>query len=149
MCALTQRLAFEVAAKLRAEYPVLVRRLPRDQRRILDRHHPVPGGAGGGPAVEQNRAAIWPREAGDQVDERRLAATGRAHDNGELAGQDIERQILDDILPLPLLAVGFADVPDLDARLQRVPGRKAGNGAWLIDIVDLPGHQGVPICGSE
>src|SRR5262249_161087 len=149
MGALTKRDAFEVAAKLRPEHDVLVRCLPRDQRRLLEYHHPVPGGAGDAPAVEQNPPPIRPLEACDQIDERRLTATGRADDNSELSGQDIEREILDALLPLPLLAVGFADVLDLDAGLRCGPARKAGNGDWLIDIIDLPGHERCLFGGSE
>src|SRR5262249_46185915 len=96
MGALTKRHAFEVAAKLRPETDVLVRCLPRVRARLLKYHHPVPGGAGGAPAVEQNLTSIRPLEACDQIDERRLTATGRADDNSELSGQDIEREILDD-----------------------------------------------------
>src|ERR1700730_8703189 len=138
MGALIKRLAFDVAPKLRAEHDVLVRRLPRDQRRLLEYHHPVLGGAGDAPAVEQNLTSIRPLEARDQIDQRRLTATGRADDNSELSRQDIEREILDDILLLPLLAVGFAHLLYLDAGLRCGPASQAGNRGRPIGIIELP-----------
>src|ERR1700730_6883414 len=105
--------------------------------------------AGDAPAVEQNLTSIRPLEACDQIDQRRLAATGRADDDSELARQDMEREILDDILLLPLLAVGFAHSLDLDAGLRCGPARQAGNGGRLIGIIELPVHDRRLFCESE
>ena len=44
------------------------------------------------------------------------------------AGLDIEREILDDVLPLPFLAIGFADALDLHAGLRSVPPARPGAG---------------------
>src|SRR4029077_14348925 len=134
---------------LRTEHDILVRRLPRDQRRLLEYHHPVRGGAGDAPAVEQNLTSIRPLEACDQINQRRLTATGRADDNSELSRQDIEREILYDILLLPLLAVGFAHSLDLDAGLRCGPARQAGNRGRLICIIELPVHDLRLFCESE
>ena len=130
---LAKRLALHVAAKLGTEHDILVCCLPGDQRGLLEHHHTVPGGAGDPPSVEQNLSAIRPLEARDQIDERRLAASRRADDDRELAGRDIEAEVLDDLLPLPFLAVGLADAPDLDAGLRLGAAGKAGSGVGRID----------------
>src|SRR5207245_4568895 len=107
------------------------------------------GGGRDAPAIEHNLTSIRPLEACDQVYQHRPTATRRADDNTELSGQDSEREILDDILLLPLLAVGFAHSLDLDAGLRCAAARQAGNGGRLIGIIELPVHDRRLFCESE
>ena len=46
-------------------------------------------------AVELDRAGVWRLEAGDQAQQRRLAAAGGAEERDELAALDAELRVVD------------------------------------------------------
>jgi hypothetical protein len=73
------------AALARAELDVLHHRQPGKQRVALEHHAAVGAGAGDGPAVEGHGAGGRPVEAGDDAQQRGLAATRGAEDGDEIA----------------------------------------------------------------
>ena len=83
-------------------------------------------------AVHQQRPAGHVVEARDQVDQRGLAAAGRAHDGGRLAGLGGER----DVVQHRLLRAGVAEL-DV-AELDRAGDRRAGRAR----AVAVRGHDG-------
>ncbi len=58
----------------------------------------VQAGAGDRLAMQRDLAGIRPLEAGDQAEQRRLAAAGGAEDGDQLAGADVEVDIVQHLL---------------------------------------------------
>src|SRR5262249_16253606 len=67
--------------------------LPREQRELLEHRSAVRSRPGHRLAAHPHRAAAWWHEAADDVEQGRLAATGRTEDRDELALRDVERDI--------------------------------------------------------
>ena len=90
------------------------RRLRRHARHVL--------------AIDQDAAGARPLEAGEQAQQRRLAAAGRPQQREELVGADLERYLVD----RGDLAEPLARPLDADDRRVRHPshafGRPAGSG---------------------
>ena len=83
------------AAGAQAEGDIVVDRQPREQRVFLEHEAAVGAGSGDGHAVERQLALVHLDEAGDQTQERRFAAAGRADERHERAGGDFERHIVE------------------------------------------------------
>ena len=83
------------AAGAQAEGDIVVDRQPREQRVLLEHEAAVGAGSGDGHAVERQLALVHRDEAGDQTQERRFAAAGRADERHERAGGDFERHIVE------------------------------------------------------
>ena len=67
------------------------------------------GGAGHAPAAQQHLALARPQQPGDALQQRRLAAAGRADDADELAVLDRERDVADRVRRLLAGAVRLAE----------------------------------------
>ena len=83
------------AAGTQAEGDIVVDGQPRDQRVLLEHEAAVGAGSGDGHAVERQLALVHWDETGDQTQERRFAAAGRADERHERAGGDFERHIVE------------------------------------------------------
>ena len=103
--------AFSVAlgarelADLQRELDVAARGEPREQRRLLE-HQRGAGVAG----VDGARARAV--EPGDDVEQRALAAAGRAEQAHELARRDVERDVVERVQRVALGAEDLRDVVD-------------------------------------
>jgi hypothetical protein len=64
--------------------------------------------------VDEDLAGGGPVEAGEDVHERRLARAGRAHDGGELAACDVERDAAEGVDGGVALAVAAGDLARRD-----------------------------------
>src|SRR5262245_40503317 len=73
------------APELEPERDVVDRRAPRKQRRLLEDQRAIRIGAGDGRAVVDDRPARWHLQAGQQHEQRALAAAARADDHDELS----------------------------------------------------------------
>jgi hypothetical protein len=73
------------AAHAQAERDVVAHREPGHQRVLLEHHAAIRTGPDDRPAVEQDLAARRQQEAGDAVEQRRLAAARRAEGDQEVA----------------------------------------------------------------
>ena len=78
------------AALAQAEAHVVEHRQPREQRVALEHHAAVGAGRLDAPAVEQHLAGGRPVEAGDDAQQRALAAARRAEDGDEVVLGDLE-----------------------------------------------------------
>jgi hypothetical protein len=119
---------------------------PRVERRVLEDDDAVRAGTLQRLAVKQDLALGWMIQAGDEVEQRRLAAAGRTDDADELAFIDLDVEVVNG-----RRVVTAREVPPLDAayrqkrssgsrhrlQLQRAP---RGNR----DHVSLPSPQGDP-----
>jgi hypothetical protein len=86
----------------RTKADILSNRHPRKQRVILENHAAVAAGAVDGVAVDRNVPGGWFLESGDDPQQRRLSAAGRADHADELAlpnGQIDRRQGFDFVVP--------------------------------------------------
>src|SRR5438093_5652092 len=81
---------------------------------------------GQGLAGDDHLTAIGPVESGEEIQERRLAGTGRTHEGDEPSGRDTEAHVLESVDDVDAAAVDAGDVADLDHR--RDP---AGSGAAI------------------
>ena len=83
------------AAGTQAERDIVIDGQPREQRVLLKHEAAVRAGGGDGRAVERQLALVHLDEAGDQTQERRFAAAGRADERHERASGNIERNIVE------------------------------------------------------
>src|SRR5262249_60657123 len=83
---------------------------PRKERTVLDHHHPVHARSGDPAAGQHDAAGARPLEAGDDVEQRALAAPGVADHRHELTFADAERDVAEDAHAAEFLA----DVIDLE-----------------------------------
>ena len=98
----------------RTEHDVLQQRHPRKQRRLLEHHGAVTARSPDGAAVDCDLAHRRLLVAGDQLDQRALAASGRPEEHGQLAGRDVERTLAQDDLVLARPLIHLTDVPQAD-----------------------------------
>ncbi len=84
-------LGLRCAALAQPEGDVLPHGQPRKQRVGLKHHATIGAWAGDFAPVECDPSAGRPIEAGDDPEQRRLAATGRAEDGDEVVVADVER----------------------------------------------------------
>jgi hypothetical protein len=92
-------------AQLRPELDVLAHRHPRVEHGLLEDHAPVGGGPGDPLPADPDLALRRRHEAGDEAQQRGLAAAGGAGEADELAGLDGEV----DAVERPDLAVGHVE----------------------------------------
>src|SRR5258706_46873 len=78
-----------------AEGDVVLHVEPREERMLLEHHHRLRVGPGAPFAVDQALAGRDRLEARAQLEQRALAAAARAEDRDELAGGDLEADVLD------------------------------------------------------
>src|SRR6476619_685505 len=93
-CRAIARLARVVAAECEAEADVVQHRLPRQQRILLEQIGGVPVEAGQRLTENLDAAVRWRQQAGDQMEQRRLAAAAGPDDADEAARFDVERHLL-------------------------------------------------------
>jgi hypothetical protein len=74
---------------------VLAHRQPGQQRIVLEHHHLVRAGAAHRLAIHQHRAARGQIEAGDHVEQGRLAAAGMANQGDEFSLADLQINALE------------------------------------------------------
>ena len=134
------------ALEAQSQRDILPRVQPWQQRIILEHHCPVRPGPDHRPAADGDRAHIGPIEAGDDVQQRGLAATGRTDQHHQFAGPDIQVDVLQD----PGLAarrIGKVppDMAAMDDAVTRhgcsFPGASA---AARIAASGSPGRTGIP-----
>ena len=77
------------------EQHVAHRGQPREQGGFLEHHQPMPPGSLDRQAIGEHVAAVRPRQAGDDVEQRGLAAAAGADDADELARADVERNVVE------------------------------------------------------
>ena len=94
--------------------------------------------------AENDDAAVVGRDQpGDELHQRRLAATGRADHRGELAAADVQRRALQRQHAARHAAIGERDVADIDGRTHARPlngqakadhslRSAAGGRNWLV-----------------
>src|SRR5229473_235991 len=93
---------------------VLPHRHPGEDRVAL-KHHRVLRAVGAGRHVDLDRSGGGGLQPGEDAQQRRLAAPGRADDREELAARDVERDIVDG----DQAAEGLDEITDAD---RRAPG---------------------------
>ena len=93
--ALRDRLALRHpdAAQLQPEGDVAQHRGPGQQREVLEHEGAVRPGAGHGPAVHLDLPGRRREQPGDDLEQRRLAASRRPQHGGELPAGELERQV--------------------------------------------------------
>ncbi len=108
---------------LQREHDVLVDGAPWQHRVVLEHHGPVGTGSVDDLAVDPDRPFQGLHEPGDHVDQRGLAAAGRADDGDELAAIHVQVHVPkgDEPSLLSLVLVAGTDASNLD---QRCPGRR-------------------------
>src|SRR5262249_16692195 len=105
-----------------AEGDVAERGAPREQLgKVLEHHAAVETMAGHRLAADADLAGAGSEEAGDDVEQRRLAAARRPDDADELGGLDRETHPRDAGHAAARRVVGEAHVADLDMRHRRAP----------------------------
>src|SRR5947199_8772261 len=103
-----ERIARQLAARPRPVEDVVPGGHPGKQRRLLEQHQAVAVGAGDRRAVERDPARARLLEAGEQADERALAAAGGSHHDRQLRPLDGERAVVHHLLAELGRAVGLA-----------------------------------------
>ena len=83
------------AAHLRTEPDIVEHGFPGEQGKRLEYDTALRAGPNDRLTVEQDLAAGIGNEAGDHVEDRGLAAAGRADDGNELALLDVQRDVMD------------------------------------------------------
>jgi hypothetical protein len=83
------------AQLLQAEGDVLGDVEPREERRILEHDAAIVAGPAYRPIAYQDGAGVGPLEPGDEVEERGLAAAGRADQADQLAARHVQAHVLD------------------------------------------------------
>src|SRR5690606_18585380 len=86
---------------------------------LLEDERHVGGRPGDALALELDDARRRPQEAGDALEERRLAASGRADDDHELARVHLEADVADRLDAARRGLVDLAQVLDSEKRLRR------------------------------
>ena len=89
------------ALHARAEGDVVPDVEPGKQRRLLKHHPAVGAGLVDWRAVERQFAAGARLEAGEQVEQGRLAAAGRSEQGNELTVLDLQRDVVERAAPAP------------------------------------------------
>src|SRR5439155_25649181 len=79
---------------LEAEGDVLRDIEPRDQRRVLKHHAALGAGAAHAPALDEDLASVGLLEAGDEIEQRRLATARGADEAHELAAIDAQADVV-------------------------------------------------------
>ncbi|MCY1355821.1 hypothetical protein D9M69_422570 [compost metagenome] len=106
----------EDALRLQPERDVVPDAAPRVQRGILEHHDARGIGVGDGRAVLQDLARRGLVQAGDEPQQRGLAAAAGAEQGDEFTGRDAEVDIVEDLQALVAMAEPVADLPDIDTR---------------------------------
>ena len=115
----------------RAEQDVVPGGEPAEQHRRLEQHAPVGGRAGDRPFPHRDGSLVGGQRAGDDPQQRRLAAAGRPEQAGQLARPDPQAGPGQRHRPPPAPAEGLADRVDHDlgtggARQVQRPRRVSG-----------------------
>ena len=108
------------ALELEVEGDVVDRRQPRHQGRLLEHHAAVRARPLHLLAVDQRPPGSRLLEAGDDVEQGRLAAAGRAEQADEIIGLDVEIDVVQrqQVAAAPLVGKHLDDVAKLDRRHQ-------------------------------
>src|SRR5207244_9261426 len=104
------------AAVLEAQRDVPPHGPPREHRVLLEHVPHVGGHTRDGPAVDLDDSRGGLDEAGDHVEDRRLAAARRPHDRHEFLVADLERDVADGFHRPRRLAKGLREIANDDAR---------------------------------
>src|SRR5205085_10973070 len=117
---------------LQAELHVGLCRAPRQQRVLLEHDAPVQAGAGHRCPVDEDLPRRGRAEAGQQVQQRRLAAAAGPDQDQELSTVDLERNVVQRGHPATAGREGLSDTLKADLRGHRwsPPGRYGLN--WLV-----------------
>ena len=120
------------AGHLQGELDVRLDRAPRQQRRVLEGDAEVMGAAGdvGRFAVHQRLPRRRRVEAGEDAQDRRLAAPRRAEQRGERPGGGVERDVVEGVHGRAADGERLRQAADGDARLPRHP--TAARSCWRV-----------------
>ena len=118
---------------------------------LLEHHAAVPAGAGDGRILQHDRTGSRAQEAGQEIEQRRLAATGRAERDDEFLRLKLQVDVIErnDIVATHGVRKHHADVIQIEDRCHgahasrlvfgesRGPGPKPGT-RWLAWISSRP-----------